>query len=167
MRSRGRFGEPARRARGAIQNTSTETRRRSQKDRCQTQGHHRSNFCVLRRSSVDALPLRMPRALAPRVPKPKITLTTDFTDYTDEERPDSISVQSVSSVVQNRPQATDLRRQERSGFGRKTPPSDARRTVLGRKMPQAVIAPSCAVYSSSGAIGKSSDGSDAKSRNTW
>ena len=52
-------------------------------------------------------------------------------------------------------------------FGRKRPPSDARRTVLGRKMPQAVIAPSCAVYSSSGAIGKSSDGSDAKSRNTW
>ena len=50
--------------------------------------------------SVDALPLRMPRALAPRVPKPKITLTTDFTDHTDEERPESISVQSVSSVVQ-------------------------------------------------------------------
>ena len=61
------------------------------------------------------------------------------------------SVQSVSSVVQNRPQATDLRRQERSGFGRKTPPSDARRTVFGRKMPRDFIAPSCAVYSSSGA----------------
>ena len=27
-------------------------------------------------------------------------MTTDFTDHTDEERPDSISVQSVSSVVQ-------------------------------------------------------------------
>ena len=50
--------------------------------------------------SVDALPLRMPRALTPRVPKPKITLTTAFTDHTDDERPDSISVQSVSSVVQ-------------------------------------------------------------------
>ena len=48
--------------------------------------------------SVDALPLRMPRALAPRVPKPKITLTTDFTDHTDEERPDSKSVQSVVQV---------------------------------------------------------------------
>ena len=30
--------------------------------------------------------------------------------------------------------------------------SDARRTVFGRKMPRDVIAPSCAVYSSSGAI---------------
>ena len=47
MRSRGRLGEPGRRARGAIQNTSTETRRRSQKDRCHTQRHRRSNFCVL------------------------------------------------------------------------------------------------------------------------
>ena len=27
-------------------------------------------------------------------------MTTDFTDHTDDERPDSISVQSVSSVVQ-------------------------------------------------------------------
>ena len=40
----------------------------------------------------------MPRALAPRVPKPKITLTTDFTNRTDEERPDSKSVQSVVQV---------------------------------------------------------------------
>ena len=35
-----------------------------------------------------------------RESKTKITLTTDFTDHTDEERPESISVQSVSSVVQ-------------------------------------------------------------------
>ena len=56
MRSRGRLGEPARRARAAIQNTSTETRRRSQNVRCHPQRYHRSHFCVLLRSSVDALP---------------------------------------------------------------------------------------------------------------
>ena len=74
--------------------------RRTQNEQAHTARHGNTNFCVLRRSSVDELPLRMPRALAPRVPKPKITLTTAFTDHTDDERPDSISVQSVSSVVQ-------------------------------------------------------------------
>ena len=133
--------------------------RRTQNEQAHTARHGNTNFCVLLSSSVDALPFWA------QIENQDLW-TTYVTDHTDEERPDSKSVQSVSSVVQNRPLTTDLRRQERSGFGRKRPASDARRTIIGRKTPRAVIAPSCALNSSSGPILKSSDGSDAKSRNT-
>ena len=133
--------------------------RRTQNEQAHAARHGNTNFCVLLSSSVDALPFWA------QIENQDLW-TTDVTDHTDEERPDSKSVQSVSSVVQNRPQATDLRRQERSVFGRKRLASDARRTIIGRKTPRDVITPSCACYSSSGPILKTSDGSDAKSRNT-
>ena len=85
-----------------------------------------------------------------RESKTKITLTTDFTDHTDEERPESISVQSVSSVVQvfvveifvvHNDVASDANAPRRTQIGRK---SDDLRTIFGRKMPRDFIAPSCA-----------------------
>ena len=82
-------------------------------------------------------------------------MTTDFTDHTDEERPDSISVQSVSSVVQviavqvflveivvvQNDVVSDANGHRRTQIGRK---SDDLRTIFGRKMPREVLAPSCA-----------------------
>ena len=77
-----------------------------------------------------------------RESKTKITLTTDFTDHTDEERPESISVQSVSSVVQvfvveifvvHNDVASDAKRPRRTHVGRS---SDAK--WEGARLPQVV-----------------------------